>query len=89
MRTALTSEGYAVLFMLTYEQTLPFYLKRTFTFGALRDEMSFGIVQEPYRWVPDLPSFAKVWQHSLKRWRSCRLRFTDAQRAGHGDENYL
>jgi hypothetical protein len=24
--------------------------------------MAFGIVQEPQRYVPDYPSFAKVWQ---------------------------
>jgi 23S rRNA-/tRNA-specific pseudouridylate synthase len=24
--------------------------------------MAFGIMQEPQRWIPDIPSFAKVWQ---------------------------
>ena len=46
----------------TYEQTLPFYLKRTFTLVQYQDEMAFGIVQEPQRWIPDYASFAKVWQ---------------------------
>jgi 4-amino-4-deoxy-L-arabinose transferase-like glycosyltransferase len=46
----------------TYEQTLPFYLKRTFTLVEYQDEMSFGIMQEPQRWIPDYASFAKVWQ---------------------------
>jgi len=45
-----------------YEQTLPFYLKRTFTLVAFQDEMAFGIMQEPQRWVPDIPSFIKLWQ---------------------------
>ncbi len=45
-----------------YEQTLPFYLKRTFTLVDYRDEMDFGIMQEPQRWIPDIASFAKVWQ---------------------------
>ncbi len=45
-----------------YEQTLPFYLKRTFILVAYQDEMAFGIMQEPQRWIPDIPSFAKVWQ---------------------------
>ena len=45
-----------------YEQTLPFYLKRTFTLVQYQDEMAFGIMQEPQRWIPDIPSFAKVWQ---------------------------
>lgn len=46
----------------TYEQTLPFYLKRTFTLVQYQDEMAFGIVQEPQRYIPDYASFAKVWQ---------------------------
>ena len=47
--------------VLTYEQTLPFYLKRTFTLVQYQDEMKFGIEQEPWRWVPTLADFAKVW----------------------------
>jgi len=47
--------------VLTYEQTLPFYLKRTFTLVQYQDEMGFGIKQEPQRWVPNLEEFAKVW----------------------------
>jgi 4-amino-4-deoxy-L-arabinose transferase-like glycosyltransferase len=46
----------------TYEQTLPFYLKRTLTLVQFQDEMAFGIVQEPYRWIPDYAGFAKAWQ---------------------------
>ena len=45
-----------------YEQTLPFYLKRVFTLVAYQDEMAFGIMQEPQRWIPDIASFAKTWQ---------------------------
>jgi 4-amino-4-deoxy-L-arabinose transferase-like glycosyltransferase len=45
-----------------YEQTLPFYLKRTFTLVEFQDEMAFGIQQEPNRWVPDIARFAKVWE---------------------------
>jgi 4-amino-4-deoxy-L-arabinose transferase-like glycosyltransferase len=48
--------------VLTYEQTLPFYLKRTFTLVQYQDEMAFGIMREPQRWVPDFPGLAKVWQ---------------------------
>jgi 4-amino-4-deoxy-L-arabinose transferase-like glycosyltransferase len=46
----------------TYEQTLPFYLKRTFTLVQYQDEMAFGIVQEPQRYIPDYAGFAKAWQ---------------------------
>lgn len=45
-----------------YEQTLTFYLKRTFILVQYQDEMAFGIMQEPQRWIPDLASFAKVWE---------------------------
>jgi 4-amino-4-deoxy-L-arabinose transferase-like glycosyltransferase len=44
-----------------YEQTLPFYLNRTFTLVAYQDEMAFGIKQEPQLYIPDLGKFAKVW----------------------------
>ena len=45
-----------------YEQTLPFYLKRTFTLVAYQDEMAFGIMREPQRWIPNFRKFAKVWE---------------------------
>lgn len=47
--------------VLTYEQTLPFYLKRTFTLVQYQDEMAYGIQQEPQRWIPTVEEFAKVW----------------------------
>ena len=47
--------------VLTYEQTLPFYLKRTFTLVQYQDEMDFGIQQEPQRWIPTIEEFAKIW----------------------------
>ncbi len=48
--------------VLTYEQTLPFYLKRTFTLVAYQDEMAYGIKQEPQRWVATLADLHQVWQ---------------------------
>ncbi len=48
--------------VMTYEQTLPFYLERTFTLVAYQDEMAFGIQQEPQRWIPTLEAFAQQWQ---------------------------
>ena len=44
-----------------YEQTLPFYLKRTFTLVEFQDEMAFGISQEPGKYVPDYVEFSKRW----------------------------
>jgi 4-amino-4-deoxy-L-arabinose transferase-like glycosyltransferase len=45
----------------TYEQTLPFYIKRPVTLVAFRDELSFGLDQEPRLWVPDIETFARRW----------------------------
>ena len=44
-----------------YEQTLPFYLKRTFTLVDYQDEMAFGIEMEPERWIPTAEQLAKRW----------------------------
>lgn len=48
--------------VLTYEQTLPFYLKHTFTLVEYEDEMAYGIQQEPQRRIPTLAEFAEVWK---------------------------
>jgi len=45
-----------------YEQTIPFYLKRTVTLVAHKDEMAFGIAQEPNKWIPTLEEFKRRWQ---------------------------
>jgi 4-amino-4-deoxy-L-arabinose transferase-like glycosyltransferase len=47
--------------VLCYEQTLPFYLKRTFTLVDFQDEMDFGIRMEPERWIPTVDLLAKRW----------------------------
>jgi hypothetical protein len=44
-----------------YEQTLPFYLKRTFTLVDYQDEMDFGIKQEPARWIASEDELARRW----------------------------
>ena len=46
----------------SYEQTLPFYLKRTVTLVDYQDEMAFGLKHEPQLWVPDLASFERRWR---------------------------
>ncbi|MGA9854324.1 MAG: glycosyltransferase family 39 protein [Gammaproteobacteria bacterium] len=45
-----------------YQQSLPFYLKRTLTLVAYQGELAFGISREPQKWVPDMDSFIKRWQ---------------------------
>ena len=44
-----------------YEQTLPYYLKRTMTLVNHRDELDFGLSQEPERWIPTLNGFVSHW----------------------------
>ena len=46
----------------TYEQTLPFYIKRPVTLVAFQDEMRYGLEQEPDLWVPDIETFARRWK---------------------------
>jgi 4-amino-4-deoxy-L-arabinose transferase-like glycosyltransferase len=44
-----------------YEQTLPFYLRRTMTLVDYRGELDFGLEQEPERELPDLAHFVQAW----------------------------
>lgn len=44
-----------------YDQTLPFYLKRTMILVEYADEMAYGIQQEPQRWIKDIPDFVQAW----------------------------
>jgi 4-amino-4-deoxy-L-arabinose transferase-like glycosyltransferase len=44
-----------------YYQTLPFYLKRTVTMVQYKDELEFGIAQEPGKFIPDLAGFERAW----------------------------
>ncbi len=44
-----------------YEQTLPFYIKRTVTVVAYQDELAFGMAQEPQKWIPTMTEFKRRW----------------------------
>ncbi|MGB9430130.1 MAG: phospholipid carrier-dependent glycosyltransferase [Gammaproteobacteria bacterium] len=46
-----------------YQQSLPFYLKRTLTLVAYQGELAFGISREPDQWIPTLPDFIARWQN--------------------------
>ena len=48
--------------VLTYDQTLPFYLKRTVTLVAFQGELAYGLEQEPQLSIPDIPSFERAWR---------------------------
>lgn len=47
-----------------YEQTLPFYIKRTVTLVAHQDEMEFGLQQEPDKWLPTVEDFKRAWNEA-------------------------
>jgi 4-amino-4-deoxy-L-arabinose transferase-like glycosyltransferase len=44
-----------------YEQTLPFYIKHTVRLVNFQDELAFGIMQEPNRYLPDVTDFIREW----------------------------
>lgn len=52
----------------TYDQTLQFYLKRTTTMVAYRDELGFGIDQEPQKFIPDVTGFERAWSAAPVAW---------------------
>ena len=52
----------------TYDQSLQFYLKRTTTMVAYRDELEFGIAIEPEKFIPDLAGFERAWMAAPAAW---------------------
>ena len=44
-----------------YEQTLPFYIKRTVTVVDYQDELAFGMALEPDKWIPTTAEFKQRW----------------------------
>ena len=50
----------------TYEQTLPFYIKRTVTLVDYRDELDFGLHQEPQLEIPTIAEFEARWRNDRK-----------------------
>ena len=52
----------------TYDQSLQFYLKRTTTMVVYRDELGFGIAQEPQKFIPDIAGFERAWRAAPVAW---------------------
>jgi 4-amino-4-deoxy-L-arabinose transferase-like glycosyltransferase len=50
----------------TYEQTLPFYIKRTVTLVDYRDEFDFGLRQQPELQIANLQEFRAHWENDRK-----------------------
>jgi hypothetical protein len=45
----------------TFDHSLPFYLGRTVTMVSYKDELSQPIAWQPGDFIPDLKSFANIW----------------------------
>jgi len=46
----------------TYDQTLPFYLRRPLTLVAHDGEMNYGLAQEPELGIPTIAEFESIWR---------------------------
>ena len=46
----------------SYQQSLPFYLRRTVILVDYRDEFDLGLTQDPQRGIATLQQFSRVWQ---------------------------
>ncbi len=51
-----------------YDQSLPFYLKRSVTMVFYKDELGFGIEQEPYKFIGDRSAFEHAWKDAPEAW---------------------
>ena len=49
-----------------YDQTLPFYLRRTMTLVEHADELEFGLQQQPELWLPTRSAFVTLWRNGPK-----------------------
>ncbi len=47
----------------TYDHTLDFYLGRTVTLVQFRDEMDYGLRQEPSLAIPTVEEWMEIWKH--------------------------
>jgi 4-amino-4-deoxy-L-arabinose transferase-like glycosyltransferase len=66
-----------------YEQTLPYYLDRTVTLVDYRDELGFGLTQEPEKSVPSMDEFKKRWKAAADAFAIMDLsRFDNLQQEG-------
>jgi 4-amino-4-deoxy-L-arabinose transferase-like glycosyltransferase len=45
----------------TYDQSLQFYLRRSTTMVVYKDELGFGIEQEPQKFIADFAQFENAW----------------------------
>ena len=66
-----------------YEQSLPFYLRRTTTLVEHPDELEFGLKQEPQLWLPTRAAFVEQWRNGPKALAITRPEiFAELQQSG-------
>ena len=46
----------------TYDQSLQFYLRRSTTMVVYKDELGFGIAQEPHKFIAGFDQFEQTWK---------------------------
>lgn len=51
-----------------YDQSLPYYLKRSVTMVFYKDELGMGIEQEPQKFIGDKKIFVQRWQAAPDAW---------------------
>ena len=69
--------------VLTYEQTLPFYIRRTLTLVQNQNEMEFGVTQEPHKWIATVEEFKQRWRDDRPAYATMTLAaFDDLAVAG-------
>ncbi len=64
-----------------YEQTLPFYIKRTVTLVEYTDELAFGLEQEPDQWIPTVAAFRPRWEQDKDAFAIMPLKVLPAMQA--------
>ena len=57
-------QGVPMFSVRTYDQTLPFYLRRTMTMVEEEGELMFGLQLEPQKGLKDLAAFEAEWQNA-------------------------
>jgi hypothetical protein len=57
-----TLAGVPLYSVATYDQTLPFYWRRTMRLVAYRGELDFGLRHDPSAEIPDVAAFVAQWQ---------------------------
>ncbi len=66
-----------------FDHTLPFYLGRTVTMVAHKDELGQAISWEPQKFLPDMEAFARAWQADREAFAMFTPRDFDKFRISH------